>query len=66
MLRRHTFREMQVLKDPNVKCSIFSESQGSIRGWFEYDLVRYSEIRSGYHIGENVESRVFLVGSAGR
>lgn len=52
MLLRHTLCEMQILKDPNVKCPIFSESQGSVRGWFEYDLVRCSDIRSGYHIGE--------------
>lgn len=39
MLLRHTLGEMQILKDPNVKCPILSESQGSIHRWFEYDLI---------------------------
>lgn len=59
MLLQHTLREMQILKDPNVKCPIFSESHGSIRGWFEYHLARRSEVRSGYHIGEMLYQELF-------
>lgn len=58
---------MQILKDSNVKCSIFSKPQGSILGCSENGLFQFPEIRAGYHIGGMLNQKRSIAGrSAGR